>query len=192
MPKALRGPKYKLSFSLDDHPPPGRSAAGSIRPPGGGTTHYPPAAGPAAGGRARPGYFRHGQSRKSQKQYFVFLGPFCPFLDNIVVISTMSAKFSTFWSCQTSILWKLQKMSFLLNTGYGIQNVEYGIWNTEFRIRSMECGIWNAEYWVYPLTRWGAVAESRPLCWGAIGPQSRTRSESRPLRHMSTVNNVAP
>ena len=49
---------------------------------------------------------------KTQKQYFAFLGPFYPFLDNIFVIFTMSAKFSTFWSCQTSILSKFQKMRF--------------------------------------------------------------------------------
>ena len=50
---------------------------------------------------------------KTQKQYFAFLGPFCPFLDNIVVIFTMSAKFSTFWSCQTSISTHFQKIAFL-------------------------------------------------------------------------------
>ena len=52
------------------------------------------------------------RSQKTQNQYFAFLGPFCSFLGNIVVIFTMSAKFSTFWSCQTSISTKSQKITF--------------------------------------------------------------------------------
>ena len=42
------------------------------------------------------------KSQKTQNQYFAFLGPFYSFLDNIVVIFRISAKFSTFWSCQKS------------------------------------------------------------------------------------------
>ena len=49
MPKALRRPKYKLFFSLDDPPPRGGPRPGRSGLPRGGTTHYPPAAGPAAG-----------------------------------------------------------------------------------------------------------------------------------------------
>ena len=51
---------------------------------------------------------------KTQKLYFAFLGPFYSFLDNIVVIFTTSAKFSTFWSCQTSISTKFQKSNICL------------------------------------------------------------------------------
>ena len=53
------------------------------------------------------------KSEKTQNQYFAFLGPFYSFLDNIVVIFTMSAKFRTFWSCQTSISTHFQKIAFL-------------------------------------------------------------------------------
>ena len=62
MPKALRRPKYKLFFSLDEPPP--RAVRGRVDPASRGRDHpFPPPAGPTAGGRAGDGARTDGARR---------------------------------------------------------------------------------------------------------------------------------